>query len=127
MINKVFLVGNLTHDPELRATPSGMSVMMFSIAVNDRRKDANGEYADNTNYFDCTMFGERARALHGYLAKGAKVCVEGRLRWQSWEKDGQRRSKVDVVVDDFDFMSKSQPKPSGNPPRDAYSDADIPF
>ena len=105
-INKVILIGNLTRDPELRATPSGLSVLSFSIAVNDRRKNpSSGEWEEVPNYIDCSMFGSRAEGLAKYLNKGSKVGVDGKLRWSQWEKDGQKRSKVDVIVDNIDLLS----------------------
>ena len=105
-INKVILTGNLTRDPELRSTPSGTSVLSFSVAVNDRRKNAStGEWEDVPNYIDCNLFGSRADALVKYLSKGSKVGVDGKLRWSQWEKDGQKRSKVDVTVDNIELLS----------------------
>ena len=110
-INKVIITGNLTRDPELRATPSGTAVLSFSIAVNDRRKNpSSGEWEEYPNYIDCNMFGTRAEGLSKYLFKGSKVGVDGKLRWSSWEKDGQKRSKVDVVVDNIELLS---PRNSG--------------
>ena len=110
-INKVILTGNLTRDPELRATPSGTSVLSFSIAVNDRRKNpSSGEWEDVPNYIDCSLFGTRAEGLAKYLFKGSKVGVDGKLRWSQWEKDGQKRSKVDVTVDNIELLS---PRNSG--------------
>ena len=105
-INRVVLTGNLTRDPELRRTQSGMAILSFGIAVNDRRKNPQtGEWEDYANFIDCTMFGNRAKALSEHLAKGAKVAVEGKLRWQSWERDGQKRTKLDVVADEVEFLS----------------------
>jgi len=110
-INKVIITGNLTRDPELRATPTGTSVLSFSVAVNDRRKNASsGEWEDVPNYIDCNLFGTRAEALSKYLFKGSKVGVDGKLRWSQWEKDGQKRSKVDVTVDNIELLS---PRNSG--------------
>ena len=105
-INKVFLSGNLTRDAELRTTQSGGSVCVVGVAVNDRRKNQQtGEWEDYPNFVDCTMFGARAEKLQPYLAKGTKVSIEGKLRYSSWERDGQRRSKLEVVVDELEFMS----------------------
>lgn len=105
-INKVILVGNLTRDSELRSTRSGTAVLSFSIAVNDRRKNSStGEWEDVPNFFDCTLFGARADALARYMTKGIKVGVDGKLRWSQWEKDGQKRSKVDVVVDNIELLT----------------------
>lgn len=106
-INRVMISGNLTRDAELRTTPSGTSILSFGVAVNDRRRNQNGEWEDYANFIDCTMFGRRAEALAQYLTKGVKVAIEGRLHYSSWEdrNSGQRRSKVDVTVDELEFMS----------------------
>ena len=105
-INRVIISGNLTRDPELRSTQSGMDVMSFGVAVNDRRRNPQtNEWEDYPNFVDCTMFGNRARSLHQYLSKGTKVAIEGKLRYSSWERDGQRRSKLEVIVDELEFMS----------------------
>ena len=108
-INRVMISGNLTRDAEVRSTQSGMAILGFGVAVNDRRKNQQtGEWEDYPNFVDCTMFGTRAEKLQPYLAKGAKVAIEGKLRYSSWEKDGQRRSKLEVVVDELEFMSSKQ-------------------
>lgn len=105
-INRVIISGNLTRDPELRATASGMPVLGFGVAVNDRRKNqSTGEWEDYPNFIDCTMFGARAESLSRYLSKGTKVSIEGKLRWSQWERDGQKRSKIEVIVDELEFMS----------------------
>jgi single-strand DNA-binding protein len=105
-INRVVVCGNLTRDGELRNTASGSSILTFGIAVNERmRNQSSGEWEDRPNYFDCVVFGSRAQGLQPYLTKGVKVVIEGKLRWSQWEKDGQRRSKVDIVVDGLDFAS----------------------
>lgn len=108
-INRVMISGNLTRDAEIRSTQSGMAILGFGVAVNDRRKNQRtGEWEDWPNFVDCTMFGVRAEKLQPYLAKGAKVAIEGKLRYSSWERDGQRRSKLEVVVDELEFMSTRQ-------------------
>lgn len=105
-INRVIISGNLTRDPELRSTAGGTSVLGFGVAVNDRRKNQQtGEWEDYPNFIDCTMFGARADALHKYLSKGTKVAIEGKLRWSQWEREGQKRSKIEVIVDELEFMS----------------------
>ena len=105
-INRVNISGNLTRDPELRTLPNGSSVLNFGMAVNDRRKNASGEWEDYPNFVDCVVFGTRADGLAKVLSKGMKVSLEGKLRYSSWEKDGQRRSKLEVVVEDIEFMSR---------------------
>lgn len=108
-INKVFISGNLSRDAELRQTAGGTSVLAFGVAVNDRRKNQQtGEWEDYVNWIDCTMFGKRAQSLAQYLTKGSKVSVEGRLHYSAWERDGQKRSKVDVTVDEVEFMSRAR-------------------
>ena len=103
-INRVVISGNLTRDPEVRTTQSGMPVMSIGVAVNDRRRNSQtGEWEDHANYIDCTMFGNRAQNVSQYLSKGSKVTLEGKLRWSQWERDGQKRSKIEVIIDDIDF------------------------
>ena len=105
-INRVLISGNLTRDPELRQTGGGTQVLSFGVAVNDRRRNPQtGEWEDYPNFIDCTMFGARAEALSRYLSKGTKVAIEGKLRWSQWERDGQKRSKIEVIVDELEFMS----------------------
>lgn len=117
-INRVVISGNLTRDPELRSTPGGMSVLSLRVAVNDRRKDpSSGEWKDFPNYVDAVMFGTRAENVQRYLSKGSKVMIEGKLRWSEWEKDGQRRSKIEVVVDDLEFAG-ARPEGGGAPAAD---------
>lgn len=108
-INRVMISGNLTRDAELRSTQSGMAILGFGVAVNDRRKNQHtGEWEDYPNFVDFTMFGTRAEKLQPYLTKGTKVAIDGKLSYRSWEKDGQRRSKLEVVVDEIEFMSSKQ-------------------
>ena len=108
-INRVNISGNLTRDPELRATQGGMQVLGFGVAVNDRRKNpSTGQWEDYPNFVDCTMFGNRAESMSRILRKGMKVAIEGKLRYSSWEKDGQRRSKLEVIVDEIELMSQNQ-------------------
>lgn len=116
-INKVIISGRLTRDPDIRATAGGTSVLGFGMAVNDRRKNQQtNQWEDYTNYIDCTMFGARADALGHILTKGMLVCVEGRLRWSQWEREGQKRSKIEVVVDEIEFPSR----PQGGQPGASY-------
>ena len=108
-INRVNISGNLTRDPELRATAGGTQVLSFGVAVNDRRRNAQtGEWEDYPNFVDCTMFGNRAEAVSRFLAKGMKVAIEGKLRYSSWERDGQKRSKLEVIVDELDVMARRE-------------------
>lgn len=116
-LNSVAISGNLTRDPELRQTPGGTQVLSFGVAVNERRKNASGEWEDAPNFVDCTMFGTRAEKLSGYLHKGTKVAVSGRLRYSSWEHDGQKRSKLEVVADNLEFMSPRQAQDGSGAPQ----------
>ncbi len=111
-INRVTISGNLTRDAELRQTASGMAVLGFSVAVNDRVKGEDGQWTDRPNFIDCTMFGKRADAVSRFLSKGSKVAIEGKLRWSQWERDGQKRSKIEVVVDEIEFMTSRSDAPS---------------
>ena len=117
-INSVVISGNLTRDPELRATSSGMNVLKMGVAVNDRRKNQQtGEWEDVPNFVDVTVFGARAEALSRFLSKGAKVAIEGKLRWSQWENPaGEKRSKLEVVADEIEFMSSRDGGGSGRPP-----------
>lgn len=115
-INRVMLSGNLTRDPVLRSTPSGTAVLQLSMASNDRRKSAAGEWEDVPVFIDAVLFGARAEAIAGYLSKGSKVAILGKLRFTTWETNtGDKRSRLDVVVDDIEFMTpkgtESKPKP----------------
>lgn len=106
-INRVIVSGNLTREPEVRTTASGNPVMGFGIAVNDRRKNSQtGEWEDYPNFIDCTMFGARAQSVSRFLSKGSKVAIEGKLRWSQWAtNEGQKRSKIEIIVDEIEFMS----------------------
>lgn len=109
-INRAIVSGNLTRDPELRATPGGTQVLGFGVAVNDRRRNQQtGEWEDYPNFIDCTMFGNRAEALSRILRKGMKVAIEGKLRYSSWEdkNGGGRRSKVEIIPDEVVLMSQN--------------------
>lgn len=111
-INKVLITGNLTRDTDLRQTAGGMSILNFGVAVNERVKNQQtGDWEDRPNFIDCTMFGKRAESVAKYISKGSKVAIEGRLRWSQWEKDGQKHSKLSVIVDEIEFMSRK----SGDP------------
>jgi len=104
-INRVTLVGRLTRDPELRALPSGTSVLNLGLAVNGRQKDQSGNWIDKPNFFDVKVFGNQADALNNHLAKGRRVGVDGRLDWSSWEaQDGSKRSKVEIVAQSVQFL-----------------------
>lgn len=118
-INRAIVSGNLTRDPELRATPGGTQVLGFGVAVNDRRRNQQtGEWEDYPNFIDCTMFGNRAEALSRILRKGMKVAIEGKLRYSSWEdkNGGGRRSKVEIIPDEVVLMSQNPNGANGGQP-----------
>jgi single-strand DNA-binding protein len=102
--NRVILLGNLVRDIELRYTNSRMAVCQNAIAVNDRRKNASGEWIDETSFVDVTFFGRTAEVVSEYLGKGSPIFVEGRLKQDTWEKDGQKRSKLYVIVDRMQLL-----------------------
>lgn len=112
-INRVVISGNITRDPELRNTQGGMEILALGVAVNDRRKNQQtGEWEDVPNFIDCVMFGNRAKSVSRFLSKGSKVAIEGKLRWSQWERDGQKRSKIEVIVDEIEFMTSRGDAPS---------------
>jgi single-strand DNA-binding protein len=153
--NRVILLGNLTRDPELRYLQSGMAVTDIGLAVNDRRKSANGEWVDETTFVDVTLWGRTAEVAGEYLTKGSPALIEGRLKLDSWEsQDGQKRSKLKVVAEKMQLLGGrggngaegggaarpaarrntqfNQPSPPDDafvdaPPTDAPGDPDIPF
>jgi len=109
----VNISGNLTRDPETRG---GGSVLAFGVAVNDRRRNPDtDEWEDVPNYIDCVVFGKRAEPLGRMLHKGDKVAIEGKLRWSSWETDDGRRSKIEVIVDELEFMTRKADGQGGAP------------
>lgn len=103
-INSLVLVGRLTRDPEVRYTSGGMPIVSLGLAVNGRQKDANGQWGEKANFFDVKFFGERYERLATHLEKGRRVGVMGRLEWSSWETDGQKKSKVEVVGNELQFL-----------------------
>jgi single-strand DNA-binding protein len=102
--NQVTLMGNLTRDPELRTTPSGASVCSFSLALNRSYKNSEGNWQEATDYIDITAWGPLGERVAQYLTKGRPALVSGRLQSRSWEQDGQKRSKVEVVANDVTFL-----------------------
>jgi len=103
-VNQVILMGNLTRDPELRQTPSGQSVVSFSLALNRAYKDQSGDWQEATDYIDVVAWGPLAERVSQYVTKGRRVLVQGRLQSRSWEQDGQKRSKVEVLANDVTFL-----------------------
>lgn len=137
-INNVSLTGRLTRDPELRVTAGGTQLLSFTLAFNTSvRNRQTGEWDERGNFIDCTMFGKRAEALLNLLAKGQKVAIAGKLRYATWDKDGQRHSKLDLIVDEIEFLGQRQgaaqpalapdtPQAPMPPVVDSF-DEDIPF
>lgn len=118
-INRVIISGNLTRDPELRATPSGASVCSLRVAVNSRRKDSQtGDWLDKPNYFDVKIWGPQGENCATYLVKGRPVAVDGRLDWREWEgQDGVKRQSVDIIADNVQFLgSPREAAPQSNGP-----------
>ena len=97
--NRVILLGNLTRDVEVRYLQSGTAVADVGLAVNDRRKGQNGEWIEETTFVDVTLWGRTAEVAGEYLGKGSPILIEGRLKYDTWEKDGQKRSKLSVVCE----------------------------
>ncbi len=132
-INRVVISGNLTRDPKLKMA-GGTEILKLGIAVNDRRKNPQtGEWEDHANFVDVALFGKRASALEPMLAKGAKVAIEGKLRYHAWETpDGQRRSKLEVVADEIELLAGRKDAPASSRPVPTQSsslpdDDEIPF
>jgi single-strand DNA-binding protein len=106
-INRVVLTGNLTRDPELRSTSSGMAVCSLRVACNTRRKNnATGEWEDKPNYFDVTVWGAQGENCARFLAKGRPVAIDGRLEWREWEdrETGNKRQAIDIIADAVQFL-----------------------
>ena len=103
-LNKVMLVGNVTRDPELVYTPNGTAVTELGLAINDKHKDKQGEWVESVTFVDVTMWQRQAEVASEYLKKGSSVLIEGRLQLDSWEHDGQKRSKLKVVGDRMQML-----------------------
>lgn len=118
--NRVILIGNITRDVELRYTPGGLPVTEVGLAVNDRRKTASGEWIDETTFVDVTFFGRTAEVASEYLSKGSPVFIEGRLKLDTWEKDGEKKSKLRVICDRMQLIgAKGGPGGGSGGPRSA--------
>ncbi|MBR2544116.1 single-stranded DNA-binding protein [Candidatus Saccharibacteria bacterium] len=119
--SKAIITGNLTRDPELRTTPNGATVCSFSVAVNRVYRDASGEQKEDVSFIDCSAWGKLGEMINQYAKKGSGVLVSGRLDQRSWEDKttGQKRSRVEIVVEDFNFTSNAN-RDGGN----SYSPSD---
>jgi single-strand DNA-binding protein len=146
-INRVVLTGNLTHEPELKSLPSGMSLCKLRIACNARRKDGStGEWVDKPNYFNVTVWGAQGENAARYLAKGRPVAIDGRLEWRQWDapEGSGKREAVDIIADSVQFLNSRgdaqgdpgdpsadepdfQPVPVGAGAATTGADEDIPF
>src|SRR3954467_13289461 len=117
-LNKVFLIGNLTRDPELRVTPKGTAICQFGIAVNRQFKDESGATRDETTFVDIEAWGKQGELVSKYLSKGSLAMVEGRLKLDQWEDktSGQKRSKIKVVLDNVQFLSTRGSSGGGTSP-----------
>lgn len=137
--NRVFLLGNVTRDPELRHIPSGTAVTEVGVAVNERVKRGD-QWVEEATFVDVTVWGRTAEIASEYLKRGSQVLFEGKLRLETWEKDGQKRSKLKVVADNMQLLGSKGERRTG-PPADAdqswgepqveqpagYSSEEIPF
>ncbi|MEA2429454.1 MAG: single-strand DNA-binding protein [Thermoleophilaceae bacterium] len=113
-INRVVLTGNLTHDPELKALPSGTSVCKLRVACNTRRKDQSGNWVDKPNYFDVTVWGAQGENCANYLSKGRPIALDGRLEWREWEdQNGNKRQSVDIIADSVQFLGSREDAGNG--------------
>lgn len=115
--NKVILLGNVTRDPELRYISSGTAVTDIGLAVNDRRKNAQGEWVEETTFVDVTLWGRTAEVAGEYVSKGSPLLIEGRLKLDQWEKDGKKNSKLRVVCDRMQLLGARSGEGSRGKPR----------
>lgn len=129
-LNRVVLVGNLTRDPEMRFTPAGKPVATFGIAVNRvPYTNEQGQRIEDVDFFNIVVFGRQAETAHQYLSKGRGVAIDGRLRYRKWETDdGQRRSAVEVVAQNVQFLPRAGEAPGGEQPdaKPDYEEIDVP-
>jgi len=123
--NRVILVGNLTKDIDLKYTPSGTPVTDVSLAVNDRRKSQTGEWIEETTFVEITLWGRTAEVASEYLGKGSPVLIEGRLKLDTWETDGQKRSKLRVVGERMQMLGgRSGGSAHSSPSHNSYDESE---
>lgn len=128
-LNKVFLIGNLTRDPELKALPSGIKVVSFGLATNRVWKDQNGARQEAVEYHNVVTFGRQAEVIAQYCKKGSNLYIEGRIQTRSWDaQDGQKKYRTEIVLESFQFGQKGGDAPAGgyNKPAGGVSDAEAP-
>ena len=119
-LNKVYLIGNLTQDPEFKALPSGSSVTSFSLATNRTWTDKQGQRQETAEYHNIVSYGKQAETMSQYLRKGSLLFVEGRLQTRSWEaQDGQKKYRTEVIVENFQFGPKNSGGSTTNQTRPA--------
>ena len=106
-LNKVLIIGNLTRDPELKALPSGVQVANFSVATNSQYKDKNGEKKETVEFHNMVAFGRTAEVIAQYFKKGSQIFIEGKLQTRSWEQDGKKQYRTEIIVDRFEFGNKT--------------------
>jgi single-strand DNA-binding protein len=129
--NQAIVMGNLTRDPELRTTPSGQSVASFAVATNRQWQDSNGERKEAVEYHEIVAWGKLGELVNQYLSRGRKVMVIGRLQTQSWEKDGVKRQRTEIVASDINFLDapgaagSSNEGPSTSEPKPATKSEDV--
>ena len=121
-LNRVILVGNLVRDPELRHIPSGLAVTEVSLAVNDRRKAQSGEWVEDTSFIDVVIWGRQAEIVCEYKTKGSPILVEGRLKQETWEKDGVKYQKVKVICEKMILLSTGSSSKGSRIPGDDGAD-----
>lgn len=137
-LNHCTLIGTLTRDPELKYTPKGTAIASFSLAINRTWKTEGGEKREEVSFIDCEAYGKQADIIGEYVKKGHPFCVLGRLKQDTWEdkQTQQKRSKIKVVVEDFQFLAPANrgggttapdPADPGRPPADEAQPDDIPF
>lgn len=126
--NKVILLGNITRDPQLSYLPSNTAVVEFGLAMNRTYKKQDGSQGEEVAFVDCQMFGKRAEVINKYVHKGDQLLVEGRLKLDQWDdKEGNKRSKLRVMVESFEFMGKKQGDSGEQPEQEQDEDPNIPF
>lgn len=123
-INHVVLVGRLTRDAELRYTSSGIPVCNFAIAVN-RRKRTGDDWSEEASFFDIVLWGRQGEALNQYLVKGRQVAIDGELRQNRWEQDGQQRSRVEIVANNLQLLGGGNSSQGQQPRQQSYQSQDV--
>jgi single-strand DNA-binding protein len=135
-LNKVLLMGNLTRDPELKMTPSGQAICKFGIAINRTFTGQDGQKREEVTFVDVDCFGKQAETIAKYCTRGKRLFVEGRLKLDTWEKNGEKKSKMGVILENFQFLggkdesaapASRQPAPPPAPKNDFAEDDSVPF